>query len=105
MVTALAVTVVALAMELRSTTSAGLLGVALNNILSFNKSLSSLVTSWTSLETSLGAIARVKSFTETTPSENKPGEDFLPHQSWPGSGAVEIRGVSIVYGKSVLALD
>jgi ATP-binding cassette subfamily C (CFTR/MRP) protein 1 len=42
-VTALAVIVVALAVNLRSTTSAGLLGIALNNFLSFNKSLSSVV--------------------------------------------------------------
>lgn len=41
----LATIVVVLAVELHSSTTAGLLGVALNNILGFNQSLSSLVTS------------------------------------------------------------
>lgn len=105
MVTALAVIVVALAVQLRSTTSAGLIGIALNNMLGFNKSLSSLVTSWTSLETSLGAIARVKTFAETTPSENLPGENVQPFSAWPTSGAIRIEDVSATYSNSVVALD
>ena len=104
-VTALAVIVVALAVQLHGTTSAGLLGIALNNVLGFNQSLSDLVTSWTSLETSLGAIARVKTFTETTPSENKPGEDHGPPEAWPESGAVLFDRVSATYGGATHALD
>ncbi|KAI5195395.1 putative ABC transporter [Aureobasidium subglaciale] len=105
LVTALAITVVALAVNLRTTTNAGLLGIALNNILSFNKALSSVVTSWTSLETSLGAIARVKTFTTSTPSENKPNEDQSCPPGWPGSGAVELREVSVKYDDGSVALD
>lgn len=97
MVTALAVITVTLAVNLRATTSAGLLGIALNNIISFNQSLSSLVNSWTSLETSLGAIARVKLFAATTPSENKLLDNRSPPPEWPGSGTVEIRNVSVQY--------
>lgn len=72
-VMALATVVVTLAVMLRSSTSSSLLGVALNNILGFNQLLSYCITSWTTLETSLGAITRVKSFVETTPYENKLG--------------------------------
>lgn len=104
MVTALAVIVVTLAVNLRASTSAGLLGIALNNIISFNQSLSSLVNSWTSLETSLGAIARVKSFAATTPSENKPTNASSPPPEWPTSGAVEFRNVSVQYDSSSHAL-
>ncbi|KAE9970358.1 hypothetical protein BLS_004964 [Venturia inaequalis] len=104
MVTALAVIVVTLAVNLRASTSAGLLGIALNNIISFNQSLSSLVNSWTSLETSLGAIARVKSFAATTPSENTPTNASSPPPEWPASGAVEFRNVSVQYDSSSHAL-
>ncbi|THW71974.1 putative ABC transporter [Aureobasidium pullulans] len=69
-VAALAVLVVALAVSQRDTTSAGLLGVALTNILGFSQSLTRLVTEWTTLETSLGAIARIRSFATTTEQES-----------------------------------
>ncbi|THX26412.1 putative ABC transporter [Aureobasidium pullulans] len=69
-VAALAVLVVALAVSQRGTTSAGLLGVALTNILGFSQSLTRLVTEWTTLETSLGAIARIRSFATTTEQES-----------------------------------
>lgn len=69
-VAALAILVVALAVSQRGTTSAGLLGVALTNILGFSQSLTRLVTEWTTLETSLGAIARIRSFATTTEQES-----------------------------------
>ncbi|THY25676.1 putative ABC transporter [Aureobasidium pullulans] len=76
-VAALAVLVVALAVSQRGTTSAGLLGVALTNILGFSQSLTRLVTEWTTLETSLGAIARIRSFATTTEQENS----SIPHEA------------------------
>ncbi|KEQ97882.1 hypothetical protein AUEXF2481DRAFT_63168 [Aureobasidium subglaciale EXF-2481] len=69
-VAALAVIVVALAASQRGTTSAGLLGVALTNVLGFSQSLTRLVTEWTTLETSLGAISRVRSFAADTEQES-----------------------------------
>ena len=98
LVAALAVIVVALAIQLRATTSAGLLGIALNNVLAFNQSLSLLVTSWTNLETSLGAIARVKGFEAQTTPEEKPGETVIPPESWPDQGAVTFHDVTAAYG-------
>lgn len=97
MVTALAVIVVTLATQLRNTTTGGLLGIALSNILAFNQSVSNLVTHWTSLETSVGAVARVKTFSETVPSENKPGETQKPPSSWPENGSIQIENVSVTY--------
>lgn len=105
LVTVLAVIVVALAVGLRGSTSAGLIGVALNNILGFNQSLSGVVSSWASLETSLGAIARVKSFAETTPREERPDNEYIPSQEWPEKGDVQIDSVSAVYGETTLALQ
>lgn len=58
LVAAEATTVVLLALLLRSCTNPALLGVSLNNILSFNASLASRhCGGWTLLEKSLGAIA------------------------------------------------
>ncbi|KAG4423435.1 hypothetical protein IFR04_003402 [Cadophora malorum] len=104
LVTALAVVVIALAVNLKSTTTAGLLGLSLNNILGFNKSLSTLVTSWTSLETSLGAVARVKMFAENTESEENPDESHDPPAGWPSSGCIAVNNVSATYGSNIQAL-
>ncbi|KAI4721875.1 putative ABC transporter [Aureobasidium sp. EXF-10727] len=98
MVAALAVVVVGLAISQRGTTSAGLLGVALNNVLGFSQSLSRLVTEWTTLETSLGAIARVRSFATTTEREAPPteGTTTMP-QDLVTKGAVSFSGVYAKY--------
>ncbi|CAI7670419.1 unnamed protein product [Penicillium palitans] len=104
-VMALATVVVTLAVMLRSSTSSSLLGVALNNILGFNQLLPYLITSWTTLETSLGAIARVKSFVETTPCENQPGTAAELPTSWPDKGEIDIQDLSLRYPDGTLALD
>ncbi|KAL1604927.1 hypothetical protein SLS60_004468 [Paraconiothyrium brasiliense] len=50
------------------------------------------------LETSLGAIARLKTFNETVRPEDKDEhEDVIPSEQWPRTGAVEIKGVSAAY--------
>jgi ATP-binding cassette subfamily C (CFTR/MRP) protein 1 len=105
LVAGLAVAVVTLAVELRGSTSAGLLGIAMNNLLSFNASLTQLVTFWTTLETSLGAIARVKTFAESTESEERPEETFTPPDQWPESGSIEFCNLSAAYNDTSLALD
>ena len=104
-VTALAIIVVALAVQLRSSTSAGLIGIALNNVLTFNQGLSNLVNYWTQLETSLGAIARLKSFEAKVVPEEKPGEYVIPSETWPEAGAIEIREVSASYNPEARALQ
>ncbi|KAG9690493.1 putative multidrug resistance protein, partial [Aureobasidium melanogenum] len=104
-VAALAVMVVSLAVELRSTTEAGLLGVALNNILSFSQALSSVIPAWANLETSLGSIARVKSFVSTTPSEINTNETATPPPNWPTCGSIQLCNISVKYGDRKHALE
>ena len=104
-VAALAIIVVTLAVQLRSSTNAGLIGIALNNILTFNQGLSGLVNYWTQLETSLGAIARLKSFEAKVLPEAKAGEDVIPPESWPEAGAVEFQQVSASYNPDTRALQ
>lgn len=103
-VLALAVIVMTMAIELGGTTSGGLLGITLNNILSFNQALSVLVTSWTSLETSLGAIARIKTFSENTPNENSADATVEIPEEWPQNGEVRLSNISITYEHGTSAL-
>ncbi|KAH8908368.1 multidrug resistance-like protein [Coniochaeta sp. PMI_546] len=95
---ALAVLVVGLAVKLRGSVSAGLTGVSLVQLITLAETLKLLIQFWTSLETSLGAVARIKNFSEETPDERLPGENQLPPDNWPARGDVEISGVSVSYG-------
>ena len=54
-------------------------------------------TRWTKLETSLGAVSRVKNFPALTGSENVPEADHLAPESWPSNGNIEFRDVSAAY--------
>ena len=65
MTTCLAVVVMTLAIELRSSTSGALLAIALINLMTFTSNLGQGVQAFTQLEISLGAIARIRSFAAT----------------------------------------
>lgn len=62
--------------------------------LAFGSTLSSLVTGWTQLETSLGAIARLKNFESETPCEDRECEMTEPPPGWPSQGRIEFRNVT-----------
>ena len=98
MLAGIATILIAFATQMRGTTSAGTLGIALVNILQFNTSLSFLIRKWTQLETSIGAVARMKSFEARTLSENGPLEANLPPVEWPIKGKVEFKDVGATYG-------
>ncbi|KAK4861145.1 hypothetical protein LT330_004061 [Penicillium expansum] len=72
-------------------------GAALYSLLSFGENLTGIVLFWTKLETSLGAIARLKTFTETVEPEDRDGEDIDAPEQWPQRGVVELKGVSAKY--------
>lgn len=103
-VAGLAILVVWLAVSFRGTTTGGQIGIALNVVLSFNSVLLRLAEGYTQLETGLGAIARLKTFNETTLPEDKPGEDQVPPADWPQKGEIEFRAVNASYGPDALAL-
>lgn len=95
---AVAVILVALMTQLRgSTTSAGLGGVALVNMIQLSSTLMSVVIVWTKLETSIGAVARVHQFAFETPREAEPEQYHEPPADWPAKGAVEFRNVTASY--------
>ncbi|KAF5875138.1 putative abc multidrug protein [Botrytis fragariae] len=104
-VAALAIIVIALAIKLRKSTDPGSLGLSLNNVLSFNETLSFLLQYWTQLEVSLGAISRTRGFAHRTPSEHKPLSLITLPQDWPEHGTIEIRNLNASYTPSTLALN
>ncbi len=96
MVGGLAVVLVALAVVVRQS-GPGSVAVSFSNVLGFGAVLTELVTSWTQLEMSLGAIARLRTFEKTTPRElEKPGTEEPP-VDWPSKGGIEILNLCASY--------
>ncbi|KAF4816934.1 ABC transporter FUM19 [Colletotrichum siamense] len=95
-VAAIAILVVTLSTQLRA--NSGYTGATLVTIMRLSDTLTMLASSFTSVETSIGAVARIKTFHETVKPETGPEEDTIPEESWPQKGAVEIKGISASYG-------
>ncbi|KAK2035131.1 P-loop containing nucleoside triphosphate hydrolase protein [Colletotrichum zoysiae] len=104
MIAAIATGLITLAISLGRTT-AGQIGMALNIVIVANSTLLGLVTSWTNMEISLGAIYRLKSLEAETPKEDKPSEDYVPKETWPSSGSIEFDGVTVAYNSGAVALQ
>ncbi|KAF8851871.1 putative ABC transporter [Acephala macrosclerotiorum] len=101
---ALASSVVAIAVIFRGRISGGQVGVALNIMLVANTTLLKLVENWTTLEISLGAVARLKSLEKETPSEGMNRDGFEPNENWPSEGRIEIVEVTASYHADAVAL-
>ncbi|KAH7174084.1 P-loop containing nucleoside triphosphate hydrolase protein [Fusarium flagelliforme] len=99
-VTVIAVLVVVIVTQLRGILPAGLIGVALVNIIQFSQHLKLLMTFWTTLETHIGAISRIKSFTADTASEHEPQEKEQPPSVWPSKGTIVFDRVWAGYKES-----
>ncbi|KAH8757146.1 P-loop containing nucleoside triphosphate hydrolase protein, partial [Hyaloscypha sp. PMI_1271] len=104
-VAAIATGLITLAVLMSDTTTAGQIGMALNIVLVANTTLLGLVTSWTNLEISLGAISRLKFLEANTPTEDKPCESYTPVETWPSSGVVEFDDVTVAYNPDAIALQ
>lgn len=97
-VAVLAFVVVTLATHTHSNT--GFTGASLVALMSFGQSLSLIIIFYTSLETSIGAVSRLKTFNETVKPEGLEGEDVIPPREWPFKGGIHIKSVSASYGIS-----
>jgi ATP-binding cassette, subfamily C (CFTR/MRP), member 1 len=96
-VTVLAVIMMVLVVRLRNSVSSGNVGLAILNVINFSQSLAWIIRQWTSLETSIGAVSRLKNFTLSTPNENLVGEDQPVPDSWPENGAIEFKNLAASY--------
>lgn len=93
----LALLVVGLAVSQRSSVSPGFTGVSLVNIISFTEQLKWTIIHYTALETSIGAVSRVKNFEANTISEHLPIEDTPPPKDWPSQGLLKIEHMTASY--------
>lgn len=91
----LVTTMLAVAVSLRDATDPALLGVALVHMMTLGLNLRELIIQWSTAETSLGAVSRIKSFVERTPSENQAVETKVPASDWLSRGTLELRDVAV----------
>ncbi|KAJ4864914.1 ABC transporter domain-containing protein [Trichoderma breve] len=105
--TALALLIVGFSVKLRGSVSVGLTGVSLVQLITMSETLNMLIQFWTSIETSIGAVARIKQFAEETPNESLPGEDQEVPVDWPNKGHVVIQALEASYDENdgIKALD
>lgn len=98
-VSGLSVVVVGVAVATRhtSTTSGGAIGVAFLNLVTLGMSLTHLINSWTSLEISLGAIARLEAFGRDTPAEPLVVEPVEVSADWPARGELRFENLHASY--------
>lgn len=97
-VMAIAIVLVTLALTLPHTSSASAIGLAMLNVINFGNGLANVINTWTRLETSLGAIARLRSFLDETPTEeDHPASNPELLKGWPQYGRIELKEVTARY--------
>ncbi len=104
LVAAVAVMLMVLVVELRGVLSAAYVGIALLNVILFGQHLKLVLQYWTMLETHIGAVSRVKNFSDSTASEDSPQENAVLPRDWPAQGAIEFRSVFAGYDASRMVL-
>ncbi|KAM3495136.1 hypothetical protein MY3957_001558 [Beauveria namnaoensis] len=100
LVSALVLILIAIVVTWRDKFSQGSVGVSLVTVMTFNSSLTQLIKMWTSLETSIGAVGRIKEFKDyTVPEEEELGilQPQSPPPNWPVQGNIEFRNVVASY--------
>lgn len=76
---------------------AGSVGVSLVLVITFSEILTRLVENWTKLESSIGAVKRIKQFKAETESEDITGRVNNAALEWPQMGSLEFTGMSASY--------
>lgn len=99
-VAAIAIVCVAFATSFKHQSSGSAIGIALLNIINFSSSLTQLISSWTQLETSIGAIARLKQLQADVLPEQQASECQIPPLTWPSNGSINFKNVSARYTDS-----
>jgi ABC-type multidrug transport system fused ATPase/permease subunit len=89
LVTVLVTVLMVVIVAKRASIQPGVVGLGLLSTVDLSSSLTTLIKTWTNLETSIGAISRLKDFVATTESEHKPQEVDAVGKRWPENGEVE----------------
>ncbi|KAK2600278.1 hypothetical protein QQS21_004997 [Conoideocrella luteorostrata] len=94
LITVIAAVLVAVIVTRKEKFSAGNAGVSLVMIMIFNSILTKMIKTWTMMESSIGAVARVKSFGADTESEETGSSKAQVAQDWLTQGNVEFKDCS-----------
>jgi ABC-type multidrug transport system fused ATPase/permease subunit len=78
--------------------SAGDMGIALTSTINIGIWMKTLIKFWMNLETSLGAVTRLKDFEQMLKPEDLPGERSIMPVGWPLRGDIEFKDVTASYG-------
>ncbi|KAI5194570.1 hypothetical protein E4T39_08584 [Aureobasidium subglaciale] len=97
-VAVVAIVVISLAVFYTGENSSADVGIALNIVLVANTTLLRLVESWTTLEVSVGAAARLKELEDTVPKEDDLAVDTSVPSNWPSAGALTLKNVRVCHG-------
>ncbi|KAI1733387.1 ABC transporter [Xylaria scruposa] len=92
--TIVATTTITLATQLAISKSFA--GASLVTLISFASTATSVIENYTLLEVSIGAVSRLKTFSDEVVPETLPEENIIPLEDWPQAGAVEIKDVTAI---------
>jgi ATP-binding cassette subfamily C (CFTR/MRP) protein 1 len=99
MMAGIATLLVGVGVALKATSNGGSISVALVNIITFSQNLPLLIQYYTTMEISLGAIARVEEMVDSTPLEAQVGEDQgVPPQFTKYAPSIQFRSASVKVG-------
>lgn len=76
------------------------LALAMYSVIGLSSHLAELIEYWTVLETSLGAITRLRDFEQNTPYENDDNAVPDPQASWPERGHLQLKNIKVSYAHS-----
>lgn len=93
----LAVVLVVIVVTWHDRFSAGSVGVSLVMVIGFSEVLARVIQTWTKLESSVGAAARVRRFVMETETEVSSGKREIP-SDWPRAGGLTFSDVVASYG-------
>ncbi|KAA8642644.1 uncharacterized protein ATNIH1004_011589 [Aspergillus tanneri] len=96
-VAGMATLIVGIAVGAHGSIGAGSAGLGLLNIISLGESLKQLISNWTVLETSIGAVSRVKNFQGDVKPEDDPTKHYSAPDDWPYRGEIDFFSVSASY--------
>ncbi|KAJ6785368.1 hypothetical protein PWT90_04529 [Aphanocladium album] len=96
LITVIATILMTLVLFMRQSTSQTAVGLAFLNLIFLAQTLEQFIMAWTSLETSVGALSRLRNFMEKTPQEPDNGHLQVP-ENWPSLGNIELQGVTARY--------
>ncbi|KAJ9499582.1 hypothetical protein H2202_005165 [Exophiala xenobiotica] len=99
MVTIMVTILMVIVVVQRQSIQPGLVGLGLLSTVDLSESLTNLVTNWTNLETSIGAISRLKDFVRTTKSEHREEEVETVDRRWPENGKVTLSSFGASYSE------